>query len=443
MEQVRFMKKTHILTALLFALPLLTLTSCLKDEKDVFSESASTRLQNYITETRKVLMQPENGWIIDYYYGSAQEYGGMTLIVKFDSLECTAMSEKTGDETCTTYYKLTTDNGPVLTFDSYNEVLHKLATPSTDNYEGKHADFEMTVMSVSPELVVLKGKKTNNYMYMRPLQGSATEYLQKVKAMSDSMIVATAEGSTPYGEDITGTFDVGNRNVTFTSKSDTALNLKVAYTYTDTGLRLYEDVYFGQYLISDLVYDGSNETLTTPGSDFKFVCQRPDAWTKYEDFAGTYNLFCKEGEDSVTCLVTLTPDADGEGYLLSGLNSTYDLKLTYVKSAGALQLSPQQIATVGSYSVYLCMLNKDYYISPYSETGLYLKSAGSSNPGVFNFTSNGNEDFVSCSIVLWVLEDGEFLSFSDVRSWFQSHPQYLFGDGYILLPAMKTMTKVE
>ncbi len=438
------MKKIHILTALLFALPLLTLTSCLKDEKDVFSESASTRLQNYITETRKVLMQPENGWVIDYYYGSDQAYGGMTLIVKFDSLECTAMSEKTGDETCTTYYKLTTDNGPVLTFDSYNEVLHKLATPSLSSYEGKHADFEMTVMSVSPELVVLKGKKTDNYMYMRPLQGSATEYLQKINAMSDSMIVSTAEGTMADGMDIKGTFDVGNRSVTFTSESDTTLNLKVAYTYTDTGLRLYKDVYFGLSSISNLVYNGSDETLTAPDSDFKLVCQRPDGWTKYEDFAGTYNLFCKEGKDSVTCLVTLTPDADGEGYLLSGLNSTYDLKLTYEKSVGVLQLSPQWIASDGGYDLYLCMLDKDaYYLTANSEAGLYLKSAGSSNPGVFNFMSNGNEDFVSGSIVLWLVSDGDFLSGTEVRSWLQSHTQYLFGDGYMMLPTMKTMTKVE
>ncbi len=438
------MKKIHFLLTVLFALPLVMFTSCLKDEDDVFSEPASTRLQEQLTNTRKVLMGAENGWVMDYYVGTDQEYGGKVFIIKFDSLQCTAMSELTDDKSCTSYYKLTSDNGPVLTFDTYNDVLHNLATPSADNYEGMHADFEMTVMSATPERVVLKGKKTSNYIYLYPLQGSATEYLDKVRAMSDSMIVGSAAGTTADGQSITGKFDVDNRSVEFSSESDTSFHKSMAYIYTDTGIRLYEDVKIGNSTISSLVYNGNNNTLAASDAGLTLACSAPEGWTPYADFEGTYDLLCLSDTTYYTYRVQLVPAGDNENYLLKDLSSSFDIKLTYKKSNGSLALGYQKIATEGSNDVALCMFNYDEgYLTWTTDAGMYIKSAGSDKPGVFNFHSNGYEDFVSTSIIIWVFEDGEALGGSDVRTWLKSHTQYLFNNGNYYLPTMVSLTKVE
>lgn len=306
------MKKTHIIATLLFALPLVVLTSCLKDDKDVFDESASTRMQEQLTNTRKILMGAKDGWVMDYYYGDDQANGSKVFIIKFDSLECTAMSEFTGDKSSTSYYKLTNDNGPVLTFDTYNDVLHNLATPSSTDYEGQHADFEMVVMSATPERVVLKGKKTNDYMYLYPLSGSATDYIANVTAMSENLIVGTAVGKTVDGDSIVGTFNTDSRYITFTNASDTSFHKKVPYTYTDKGLRLYEDVQLGSTTVSSFVYDEENSTLTS--NNFKFECRMPEGWMPYADFAGSYKLYCDDGETQTTYDVSLVPQADGKTY---------------------------------------------------------------------------------------------------------------------------------
>ncbi len=436
------MKKIHFLLTVLFALPLVVFTSCLKDENDTFGESAANRLQETLTNTRKILMGAENGWVMDYYVGTDQENGGKVVIVKFDSLECTAMSEYTDTLASTSFYKLTSDNGPVLTFDTYNEVLHMLATPSASSYEGKHADFEMTVMSATPEKVVLKGKKTNNYIYLYPLKGSATDYLAKVTAMSDSMIVGAAEGTTADGKKISGKFDVGNRSVTFTSTTDTTFHKSTSFIFTDTGVRFYEDVDFGNGATSGMVYDGGNNTLTASGLTLN--CSKPDGWTPFADFAGLYDLYCYDGENEASLRVKLTPGDDGESYLLSGVSDNYDIKLDYKKGQGLLSISPQKIATVGSNDVYVCILdNQGSYLSWSSDVGLYIKSAGSDKPGVFNITSNDYEDFTSGSIIVWVFQDGESLGGSEVRSWLSSHTQYLFTTGGYYLPKMISLSKVE
>ncbi len=441
MEQVRFMKKIHILTALLFALPLITLTSCLKDESDVFDKSASTRLQEQLDKTREVLRGATNGWVVDYYHGTDQAYGGKAFVVKFDSLECTVMSELTGDQSATSYYKLTSDNGPVLTFDTYNEVLHKLSTPSSSAYEGQLADFEMTVMSVTPEKVVLKGKKTNDYMYMYPLQGSASEYLQKVAAMSDSVIVASAFCNLS-NDSVFCDFDVDNRIITITSRALPDSTLNVAYTYTDTGLRLYKDVTINGAKLSSLVYNGETSTLTVPDTDVKFYCNKPEGWLPFEDFAGSYVLFCNDGTNQLSLPVSLVPQEDGSTYSLTGLSTAYDVKLSYKKAKGALLLAPQLIETVGSYDVKICMLDTDgSYLTQSTDAGLYMMGSVS-DPNVFTFQSNGYEDFISGSIIVWLFQGGDFASGSEVRSWLSSHTQYsLAGNQY--LPRMINMTRVE
>ena len=77
------MNKIFKLSLLLLALPLL-MTSCLKEDNEVFGESSSKRLQKALEEARTVLRSSEKGWVMDYYVGDDSSYGGYAFTVKFD-----------------------------------------------------------------------------------------------------------------------------------------------------------------------------------------------------------------------------------------------------------------------------------------------------------------------------------------------------------------------
>lgn len=80
------MKNTNmirLMSAALTFLVALTSQSCLKDQEDVFEDSASARMQKYLETVRATLVQPEHGWRMEYYAGnSKQDYGGYNFANK-------------------------------------------------------------------------------------------------------------------------------------------------------------------------------------------------------------------------------------------------------------------------------------------------------------------------------------------------------------------------
>ena len=103
-------------------------SSCVKDDEEVFEKSASVRLSEALTSAQKVLTGASNGWAMYYYPDPDQSYGGYMYTMKFTDTEVTVASELF-DESYTSLYKMTTDNGPVLSFDTNNYAFHYFSTP--------------------------------------------------------------------------------------------------------------------------------------------------------------------------------------------------------------------------------------------------------------------------------------------------------------------------
>ena len=147
------------------------LSSCLFEEKDIFDKSASERLTQSVKDNLANLQTASNGWVMQYFptVGTA----GYPLIVKFDAnSQCTIAGKNsiTGNTTATSMYSIKTNEGTVLTFDTYNPVIHVFADPSKSplgyGYEG---DFEFTIMSATPDIVRMKGKKRGVDIYLNKL----------------------------------------------------------------------------------------------------------------------------------------------------------------------------------------------------------------------------------------------------------------------------------
>lgn len=450
------MKNKNIFALLLLTLPLL-FTSCLKDQDDVFDGSSTQRMEEYLANAKKVLCTPEKGWVMDYYVGDNQKTGGFAYLVKFDDKKVTAMSELTGDVSATSYYKLTTDNGASLTFDTNNEVLHKLATPSAESYEGSHADFEFIIMSVEPDLVVLKGKKTGSLMSLHPLTMDPKEYLSKVKAMADSVCVGTALGKIG-NTNISATFDMDTRQASFVCPDDTSKHAACAFTFTDKGIRLYKTVTFAEKPFSAYTYDGANEKLycsDADNTDFVMNCYKPDSWKAFEDLTGDYwwrfyysveqsNGKTAKYMDSIQ--VKITGDADGSNYTVKGLASAFDLKLKYNRSKGALEFNPQQIGTYGSFKAYVCGLDKDGgYLSYSSEIGVIFTWNKDSERPIFAGTPKESDALRAYGMILWLISDSGYANFKEIVSpWLSGAGSgYLMSGRYNLLEGPMSLVKIN
>lgn len=195
------MNKKNIFIYFLLALPFL-LTSCLKDQEDLFDDSATARSTKYLNEAKKVLTSAEYGWVLDYFPDRQQSYGGYAYTLKFDDENVQACFELANDvtQTLTSTYILNNESGPVLMFDTYNEYLHYFSTPTGSSgaggYEAYDGDFLLMIMDISEDgnTIKLKGVRSGNIMYMHKLNKSITDYQTEMKVFKENLVFDQAVG---------------------------------------------------------------------------------------------------------------------------------------------------------------------------------------------------------------------------------------------------------
>lgn len=230
------MKTNKFLFLILLGLSTLLLQSCLKDQSDIFDKSSSLRMQETLDKAKETLLSSPNGWAFDYYPDRNLSYGGFAYTVVFDEDKATVECEL-ADESESSYYRLTNDDGPVLSFDTYNSLMHLFATPSAGAYEADDGDFEFVIMDIQPDLITLRGKRCGNTMYLRKLDVPAHDYLQQVMNVSKKM------NAKAYGLDINGkSYKVSRSLQVLTVASEEGDMYDLPFIVTPQGFKLYEPV---------------------------------------------------------------------------------------------------------------------------------------------------------------------------------------------------------
>ena len=164
--------------------------ACNRDEKNLFDQSAAERSQAALDKANAILPMYENGWEMMYF--ANPESKGYNLILKLDTNQRVTATVKNvtvqyanGDGTKSealvlgvpvgtivtdslSTWKAKLDNGPVLSFDTYNDVFHAWADPR-ENGDGLLGDYEFLILSVDPDRIVLKGQKHGGYSILRPM----------------------------------------------------------------------------------------------------------------------------------------------------------------------------------------------------------------------------------------------------------------------------------
>ena len=166
--------KYLVMIALLAA----TFAACSRDEESLFDKPAAIRAQEAVENAFDVLTSNEVGWEMAYFPNLETSAKGYNMVLKFNK---NGMVSVTAKNSTTTMNKIMTDTastwavksdyGPILTFDTYNDVFHAWADPQ-ENGAGLLGDYEFLILKATPELVLLKGKKHSAYTVMRPMKNT-------------------------------------------------------------------------------------------------------------------------------------------------------------------------------------------------------------------------------------------------------------------------------
>lgn len=169
---------------------MLSFQSCLHDDKELFDESAAERLEHATEETKQILESSTSGWAFLYYLGDEYTSGGCTYLVKFKDGKADVALDLVDDPTNITHssYDVVKDQGPVLTFDTYNEWMHYFANPNSDGTTNG-GDFEFSVMKISNDTIDLKGRTTGNKMRLIRLPENTdwSTYFNAIYDFEDNM----------------------------------------------------------------------------------------------------------------------------------------------------------------------------------------------------------------------------------------------------------------
>ncbi|MBQ9362080.1 MAG: DUF4302 domain-containing protein [Bacteroidaceae bacterium] len=343
MNNNKITKKRVAQTWGIFMLASLLFTSCLKNQEDFFDESASARMTNTINKTKDILRNSEYGWEFEYYPDRDLSYGGLVYTVKFDSLDATIGCSLIPDSTVTTYYRITNDNGPVLTFDTYNPLMHYFATPSAGEYEAKDGDFEFVIEKLSDDEIVLYGKRTRNTMYLRKLKYSPAEYAAKTIAISDNFIQSMS--GTVGESEVTATFDLNVKSIEFIQGTDTITS---HFTFNDEGIRLYAPLNLSGMTMQSFAYDMETNRLTCLDAGCESVSfqgvPHGDDYMPYSQYEGKYKL--RYHNNLLEATISLVPSRIDGTFRLTGLSPKYELILNYDFNTGELTLGPQWVGVL-------------------------------------------------------------------------------------------------
>lgn len=350
------MKK--IINSILIGSAILGLSSCsLLDDTELFGEPAAERLEKSVAADKALLESASNGWELHLWTGEDYSAGGYTYFMKFANDKVTVSSDiATADMKTTSSYDVISDQGPVLTVNTFNEIFHYLAQPSMADDDGEQQDFEFVIMRTTNDSIYLRGKKWGNHMVMTRVAESTSweDEINKIQQMDEDLMrtFAVVEGNDTLG-DVSLSDD---RMLTYTKK-DGSYD-KIPYYVSTTGITLAKPLEVNSKSMQTLNYNTEDLSLTsteTTAQGLKLSVLVPDNYMRYKEFEGNYNITTYWGAS--TRVLSLVPAGDGKTYLLKGMNDNFDLTLTYDKAAGTLNLNTQHLYDYNGYQLWLCGWN--------------------------------------------------------------------------------------
>ena len=184
------MKKIFSIFALILAAS--TFVACSNEEDDIFSQSAAERLNAASDLYSSRLTAQPNGWAMQLYPTTQNKapYGtGYLVLMRFHpnhQVDVAMNNLLTNNvyQSDSSVWDVITDDGPVLSFDTHNSVMHKFSDPddvpqtgtsndaNDETGTGIGGDFEYIIVDAPEDAsyMMLKGKKRGTYNLLTPIE---------------------------------------------------------------------------------------------------------------------------------------------------------------------------------------------------------------------------------------------------------------------------------
>ena len=438
------MKKTTYIIFCILGLAL-SATSCLKSYVAEFDQSSAERMEQFLSEIKDMLISEQYGWRMEYYVGNEDsDKGGINVALKF--------GEKVGEEVkdtvrviweedpsvvSTSRYVLRSDSGPVLSFDTFNTILHKYGTPSSSFYEGQGGDYEFFITGYDKQTksISLKGKRNGKTCKMYPLSEPIQGFIDRIHDHSQNFYISTFEGFLG-DKKVTGEIDVtahkftayemevyGHDEKTGEPLYDIAATRESSYILTDTGIQFYEplEVFNEKLEYMNFNFDlaKSDTTLTVPEKNIKWKANIPEDWLPYDFYEGTWMLTYSSG--SIISNIQLVPEERGSTYRVKNMSTQFDLFMQYNVRSGRIELryqSPRKPGTTDTFvkDDHLILVLLPWALNKATGSGgMWMNSSigmmavwnqNKENP-VFTWTNNGGGKNFDCTSFLLYYYDAD------------------------------------
>lgn len=172
------MKKTFAI--ILSSSLLLGASSCRMTEEDIWEDSSAERMNKTLAQYKNDLCAETEGWVLQYFANESEP--AYPILMKFSQNSAVTMAAKNSVATNNVYveeeeptsYTLIGDMGPVLSFNTYNPLLHCFSDPQQDG-KGHLGDYEFVINGKGADgSFELRGKKHGVGMKMIKFPKGAT-----------------------------------------------------------------------------------------------------------------------------------------------------------------------------------------------------------------------------------------------------------------------------
>ncbi len=353
-----------------------TMQSCLFSEEDVFEQSSAERDNASVAGIKALLMSAENGWNLEYRYGEDGKWGVSNIFLKFDDTDVTMASDyATGNYApgaeCKSLYKVQAYQGTVLSFDSYNEILHSFCEPEGYNAPGLIGDYEFIVRDTTSNTITLTGKKHGVEMVMTRLADDVdwTAYLQNTASVSDDSDFATFKINV-NGQEVESVIRDYRAFTTNKMVDGELVTTYYPFITTPDGIRMLEPLVYDNVELQNFKWDSNARVFTCTdegvNADITYYC--PEGYNRYP---GNYTLTLAPNDlftSPRTSPISLQVQKESRSYVADiseavGVSGGLQLVFTYDVARDDIEIKGQQIGVLSGipFYIYPGTAEGDYY----------------------------------------------------------------------------------
>ena len=354
--------KTIFRTLLIAAATAVT-SSCTFEQEDFFDESASLRIThtNQKIQNRLVEQSASNhyGWVIQYFVGGTDEWQGpgFNLLGRFsDNGSVTLASNhrylRNGQANkyteATSIYEMLAEEGPVLSFNTWNDVLTVLADPVDptqapnsliNDGEGMNGDYNFVLKALNDEDIIFRGERHSAPIRFVPCDRPWEDYLADTDALKayitstliQNYYVVNETADTLYFSYLReGSKGLRNGRFYYCERLDDPLSVtEVACVFTPQGFRTETQQTFGDNVFQEFTLSEDSTCLVNENGTVKVMA----IWDTYiADFTNHPALWKLDAEYFTAEQQALYEQIGAE---LKKYSSNYDIEGLYLGQSTA------------------------------------------------------------------------------------------------------------